>query len=473
MVAKALQLRGADVLVLICSKDLPACEPKMQSQPKNFDPCWQCGVGKNFLLPLYKLNYISIGELVSKKELNLIEAKSKQALKNQKLMNFDGIDFKQTVHDSLLRHYRGNYFEGNKESEAIKLGYIKSAFISSYAAKKIKYNFKPNISFSNQWIYSWQFPFTKYFNHIVLNSSNFNFNSVQLNLPDLFPSKKRFNNYLKHRNFRELNKKESLEIRLLMKNRFNGNAPKSKLYNYFENNSKYKDDLFKKIKANSQRKLLLCSNIFWDAGLSENCGLFDDVISWVYKTIDLVKKEKNLHLYIKPHPGEVYDSLKSSLSVSSLIRKRYKKLPKNITIIEPTLKINTYDLFKYMDAGVIFTGTLGLEMLHANLPVISTGLTTHHGLGFASEPKSINEYLKALKNYKKCDMDKKKFELFLYFYFIKSNIPWTLTKKSYGDKFNSILKKNQTDLLPGKDKYLDHLCNCIVDYENTIIESWN
>ena len=473
MIAKALQLRGADVLVLICSKDLPACEPKMQSFPKNFDPCWKCNVGKNFLLSLYNLNYISIGELVSKKELNLIDAKSKQALKNSKLMKFDGIDFKQTVYDSLLRHYRGNYFKGNKESELIKLGYIKAAFISSYAARKIKYNFKPNISFSNQWVYSWQLPFAKYFNHIVLNSSNFNFNSVQLNLPDLFPSKRRFNNYLKYRNYTELSKKELLEIRSLMKNRFNGNAPKSKLYNYFENNSKYKDDLFKKIIANKKRKLLLCSNIFWDAGLSENIALFKDVISWVYKTIELVKKEKNLHLYIKPHPGEVYDSLQSSLGISKLIKKKYKKLPKNVTIIEPEFKINTYELFKYMEAGIIFNGTLGLEMLYAKLPVISTGMTTHHGLGFASEPKSINEYLEALKNYKNLNIDKKKFELFLYFYFIKNNIPWTLTKKSYGDKFISILKKNQNDLLPGEDKYLDHLCNCITNYENTVVEGWN
>ena len=28
------------------------------------------------------------------------------------------------------------------------------------------------------------------------------------------------------------------------------------------------------------------------------------------------------------------------------------------------------------------------------------------------------------------------------------------------------------ELLPGVDNYLDHLCNCILDPENTVVEGW-
>ena len=56
------------------------------------------------------------------------------------------------------------------------------------------------------------------------------------------------------------------------------------------------------------------------------------------------------------------------------------------------MKIKPYDLFPYIDLGVIFSGTLGLEMMLNKIPVVSTGITPHLDLGFANEPKNIDEY---------------------------------------------------------------------------------
>ena len=51
-------------------------------------------------------------------------------------------------------------------------------------------------------------------------------------------------------------------------------------------------------------------------------------------------------------------------------------------------------------------------------------------------------------------------------------IPFNLTKQVYADNFDGFMIKSLDDLILGKNKYLDHLCNCILDSKNTIIEGW-
>jgi hypothetical protein len=64
-------------------------------------------------------------------------------------------------------------------------------------------------------------------------------------------------------------------------------------------------------------------------------------------------------------------------------------------------------------------------------------------------------------------------ELYAYFYFVKTLIPWTLTKQAYADEFNGFDFASISDLNFGKDKYLDHIINCIVFPETTCFENWD
>ena len=164
---------------------------------------------------------------------------------------------------------------------------------------------------------------------------------------------------------------------------------------------------------------------------------------------------------------------KSKKGVIDFIYEKYPKLPENVTIINPELKIKTYDLFKFIDLGVIFNGTLGLEMMLFKIPVVSTGITTHGGLSFAMEPENIEDYKKLLTkkiNTDKVDYDK--LELFAYFYFIKTLIPWKLTDTVFSNKFVGFNITDLDDLTPGNDPYLDHICNNILSPKNHIPEAW-
>ena len=113
------------------------------------------------------------------------------------------------------------------------------------------------------------------------------------------------------------------------------------------------------------------TNVPWDVGLNEFAGPFEGVIDWVYQTIEHFKDNKEIDIWIKLHPAEVLSTSKSAKSVSDFVRGRYPQLPRNIHIIEPTLGINTYNLFQHIDVGVVLTGTLGLEMALDDIPVVS------------------------------------------------------------------------------------------------------
>ncbi len=105
--------------------------------------------------------------------------------------------------------------------------------------------------------------------------------------------------------------------------------------------------------------------------------------------------------------------------------------------------------------------------------MISTGETSHKGCNFAIEPSTLDEYEANLFGDLSFDNNlNDQLELFSYFYFIRTLIPWNLTKQVYADDFDGFTIKSLSYLEPGRDPQLDHLCNCIVDPENTHPEAW-
>jgi hypothetical protein len=254
-----------------------------------------------------------------------------------------------------------------------------------------------------------------------------------------------------------------------LQHRYAGSADLFKKYNYF---TKHNDNEIKELLGYDKNKknIFLFTNIYWDVG-PQNAKLYDGVIQWVLSTIGYLKNNNSIHLYIKPHPGEKLDDAKSLKGIAEIIREHYPVLPKNLSIIEPELRLNTYKLLNLIDLGVVYSGTIGIEMLVNNIPTINVGITPYSNLGIGIEPSSKEEYVSLLE----CTssdhlLDLDEIKLFSYFYFIKSKIPWTLTKKAWGDDFSGFMYR-LTNIAPGQDLMLDHICDCIMN-KTSSFESW-
>jgi hypothetical protein len=433
---------------------------------------------KKKILPLFGLDILFLSDLLTEIDISKLDEMGK-SLKdsNNSILIMDNIELSQCINDSVTRYYYGAVPLNETIVNKVRVAHTSTALMSLEAAKSLDKDWTPEIVLAGMYCYSAWEPIFKYYRQNKdrfrsISISQFNFNAVQIDSFSLYESTERFQKYLESRESYVLSAQESTLLQDFMAERFKGNAKIFKSLQFF--NDSTDDKLSQRVVIDqSKRNIFLFSNIYWDVGLADCSGLYKDVITWVLDTIELISNESSIHLYIKTHPGEVFDTSSSLKGVSQFIKEKHPILPENVTIIEPEWKINTYELFRFIDVGVIFNGTLGLEMMFAGIPVISTGKTTHQGLGFSMEPTSIEDYREALVGATSPpDINRQKLELFAYFYFVRTMIPWTLTKQAYADNFDGFLNNSLEDLKPGNDPFLDHLCNCILDPANTIIEAW-
>ena len=476
-VAKALQLRGASVKVLICDEFLDGCELKSFRNENDPDPCWTCRFNAKKMLPIYGLEVIKLSELNRNINYSKINDAAHRYVFEGEDLKLNNVLLNQAVQDSLVRYYYGAIPDDLRRVSKVRLAHAKTALTVATISQFIDDEWCPDIVFNNMSAYSaWDFLYQYFrkernrFRQISL--SQFDWACVTFNQFELFQGPKRFLAYKANRPKKHLQEFELKKLETFTGDRHAGRAPIFQALNFFKDENQVA--LVKMLNIDpKKRNIFLFSNIYWDVGLSEMSGLYPDVITWVLKTVELLKSKDNVRLYIKPHPGEVFDSSGSLKGVREIIAEKYPVMPSNITIIMPEWKVKTYDLFPHIDLGVIFTGTLGLEMMLSEIPVVSTGATTHFGLGFAAEPESEAKYLAyLLGNTKTPNYSKQELKLFAYFYFIRSKIPWPLTKQAFNDNFSGFTFQSLDEILPGKNACLDHLCNCIMNLDSTVAESW-
>lgn len=480
IIAKSLEIRGESVKILICGQSLDGCELKSFRNEKDTDPCWRCRFNERSILPLFELEVVRIKDILSSSEIDSIGLEAAELIsEGSKEVMRHGIQLKQSIEDSVIRYFYGATPDNNKYVNSIRQAHTKTALMSAEIAHRIDVEWGPNVVISNMPCYSAWEPYYRYYRNnknrfSQISMSAFNFNSIVYNSFDLFPAERRFHQYVKWRRNNTLNGNEREALQEFISKRTLGEADLFVENKYFSAVGR-PDEIKEKLKYDkTKRNIFLFSNLYWDVGLSERGGLFVGVLDWVMNTIELVKDNKKCHLYIKPHPAEFFGSAGSLKGVSQFFKEQYPEGVSNVTIIDPELKFNTYHLFPLIDVGVIFTGTIGLEMMLAGIPVISTGETSHKRLNLAAEPSSLEDYKLYLLGEKSFPVVSfELLELFSYFYFIRTLIPWHLTKQVYNDDFDGFSINSLNELLPGHDSFLDHLCNCIVDSHNTIPEAWS
>jgi hypothetical protein len=476
ILAKSLKIRGAKVNVLVCDSFLGGCELKSVKSENFKDVCSTCNFNQKHILDSYNLKFINYSSLFTKKEL--IEIKNKAIKiyeKDDATFFYEKNNITNQINDSITRYFYGGSARSNIERKNLYIEHLNTYITGFEASKKIKKTFNPNIILSSMAVYSMWSPFYDYFKKFkkvkcqTITLTQFNYNSVLFNVDDLYHSNDRFLKFKQLVNGK-LNSFEKEEIDSIINNRKTGNADIFKDLKFFEKKS---ENLLKLLNIDSSKNnIFLFSNVFWDVGMVNYNSLFDSIVSWVLETVLLVSKDPKSHLYIKIHPAEVFDSSKSVKGIKDFIFEKFPILPKNLTIIYPEMKISPYELFPFIDIGVVYNGTIGMEMLYHGIPVISVGQCPYGNLNLSNDPTSRIQYSKMLKMKNIVNAKHNEVQLFAYFYFIKTCIPWNLTKSAYANDFKGFTFDSLKDILPGKNKYLDHLSNCILKTEETIIEDW-
>lgn len=451
--AKAFELRGYDVVVIVCDEYIPACEMKSYRSDNDPDPCFTCRTNRTHLLDLFRLNYLTLSQILS----GILDPISH----GQQMIDEYDVDrklFNRTIEDSVTRYFYGSQTDFEESVVAdVRKDHTSTAYISLALADELLKRYRPAIIFNNMFVYSaWGPVFSLLENQgvapITIHLSAFDLNAIRLNNADLFRHKRTFNRFVLDRNDEPLDITETKILNSFIQNRKSGNDQLMKEWKFFQQIPGTELRVDKK-----RKNVFLFPNIPWDIGLNEFTGPFSSVIEWVEYTITHFANHDEIDLWIKPHPAEVRGPSISSKSVSQFIMTKYPVLPQNIHVIDADLGLNTYSLFQFIDCGVVLTGTLGLEMALDKIPVVSAGVNPCYGLGLLSEPATKEEYVDAIESWDNSIKRMPELMRFCYFYFIRQGFKWPLTERVWGDDLRGVSFSKVSSLAAGGIADLDSI----------------
>jgi hypothetical protein len=141
------------------------------------------------------------------------------------------------------------------------------------------------------------------------------------------------------------------------------------------------------------RTLAMFPNVIWDGDIPERNIMFNNVLEWCTFTVETLRHTPH-RLCIRFHPAEDTRH-RGSLRLEELLRQRIPDLDRigNLTLIGSSEKLDTYAFARAnADVGLVYDGTLCLELTHLGIPVIACthGMFTLDGVAY--KPTSLGMY---------------------------------------------------------------------------------
>lgn len=200
----------------------------------------------------------------------------------------------------------------------------------------------------------------------------------------------------------------------------------------------------------SNNKIGVFTNLLWDGSFRGFDRPYMDAFEWLFDTIDTLS-QTDATFIVKTHPAETL--LGTNESVYERIRDEYEQFPENMRLLEPDTDVDTYDLLAELDAGVVYTSTVGLEMAYMGIPVLVGGDPHYCGHGFTFDPVEKDAYRQSLQHILNLEMNEIRqngAKRYAYHLFVSKHIPFPFFSTGEDGAFipHSIRKE---DLKPGTE----------------------
>nr|MDA3781537.1 hypothetical protein [Bacteroidales bacterium] len=195
-----------------------------------------------------------------------------------------------------------------------------------------------------------------------------------------------------------LTKKEKIEVKRIINQRLDLKFKDTNIYHNKQKNGQ--DEYFPNKNSNGDKiRFGHFPNVIWDGDIVQRDKIFNGMLDWIIKTIRIFYETDN-ELVVRFHPAES-TLWKESKKLKEVVLEHFPDIygKNNITLIDSSVSLNTYDLIKnHIDVGLIYDGILSLELTYLNKPVISVSNGRFTNNGFLIEPRNFDEY-KALISY--------------------------------------------------------------------------
>lgn len=475
VIAVSLKLRGYNVRMILCDGVYKACAKRADSPEVPIEDwgkyCRSCISQNSQLLDKLGLSYTYINELISEERAcELRSMAGEVTFTNFKELSLDSIQLGSHLESAMMRHTRGGSHNG---LDNILREYAYTVLVNAEAAKNAMKEFKPAKIYMSHGIYADWGPALSVFlnNNIPITSyvscyltAHFFFGTVK-NFDETFLTIK--NNAWDELKLIELNDTQKSRLKSFLEKRYqsNGASDLKGILKEFKGESKH---FYEKYDIDPEKPAWgIMTHINWDA-VSDYFPMvhrnFDD---WLYETVKEIYHITDVQWLIKIHPSEINDNPETGCQ--KFIENNFPDLPPHIKVLKMDDDISPLDFYQMLDGAVTVMGTGGLELSLKGKPVILAGEAHYGNKGFTYDAKNNEHYKQLLREAVNTGrLDDEKISLawkYAYIYFIRKQIPLIPTISD--DLF---IDFNLLDLLiPGKNKYMDFLCDRIIDGKDFIM----
>lgn len=410
VLARALDVRGADVEVLLCNKGVPTCQmikigptramPDELAAQKPMSYCDFCvGQGEK---TFGKLGYPvqSLGDYITPVDAEFAR-RTAEAIPFEDIRAFDwyGLPVGDHAFAGALRYFARGDLENEPYGEQVLRVYLEAGLRTIAAVRRMVLQRKYDILVINHGIYIPQGMIAEvargmgvrvvtynpaYRKHSFVFSHNESYHFTMLDEPT--------SNWTGL----DLTAELTQDIRAYLWSRRSGkndwiwfhDAPKEDIA-----------PVLREVGCDPAKPYAaLLTSVVWDAQLHYKANAFPSMMDWVIRTVDYWgRRDDDLQLVIRVHPAEVRGSVPSRQLCAEELKKAFPGgLPKNVFVLEPENQASTYALCENANCVIIYNTKAGVEMASMGVPVIVAGEAWVRGKGFAIDVSSPEDYFRIL-----------------------------------------------------------------------------
>ncbi|MGI8617610.1 MAG: capsule biosynthesis protein [Gemmatimonadaceae bacterium] len=214
----------------------------------------------------------------------------------------------------------------------------------------------------------------------------------------------------------------------------------------------------------------LLTNVIWDAQLHYRANAFPNMMDWLVRTIAYFRDRPDVQLLIRVHPAEITGAVPSRQPVLDEIRAHFPTLPSNVYVIPPESSISTYVTMMRCNTVIIYGTKTGVELTSEGVPVIVCGEAWIRNKGLTADARTPEEYyalLDLLPGPGRLPPETvARARRYAYHFFFRRMIPMTSIAPATGIAARQVKYQvgvsTLEQLLPGRDPGLDVICDGIL-----------
>jgi hypothetical protein len=477
--ANALRLRGHRVHAVICDGSYRACMRReiTDNVPiRNWSAsCLQCKRDTSKVLRTLRVPFSYVSDFVTDKTLKELRNKSDTVTwETLDALRSNGLDVGKNAKSAVIRYLKGHDFTGDQE---LVREYAFSALVCAAAAKRAIEDTQATHMVMSHGIYVDWGPALKVAlkRGVAVTAWMASYLTARFYLKRIDDSERTDKHRLSKHAWKrvrgiQLSKDENACLDDYLIRRY-----KEHVSFDMRHHVEYGSDieaLRRQYVGNSEKPIWgIFTHVNWDAVSAKAPMIYPSFDEWLVDTVNEIVEIDDVNWIIKIHPGETWNNPETG--ARRLIEKRFPNLPAHIRIVTGEAEIKPLEFYELIDGAVTVYGTPGLEVALLGKPVILAGEAHYGGKGFTYEASTVADYMillsKAASLGSLTEEQRSLAEKYAYCYFIQRQIPFPVVKDA-NSSWWSFQHDKRSLLLPGKDPFIDFICDRLVDGKDFILD---